>query len=352
MTSSAPLPSLAVVLISYNTAALTLKAVKSVLASEGVRLQVWLVDNNSHDASLEKLQRKYKLTSCNLAQMPGVAARLNHVSDIQFLRSAWCGEAEGHQIIALALSDNLGFARANNLASFLSQGEAVFFLNTDAVIEPATMAKLWRALEKPRRVKTNRAKTTKGYGLVAAHLRNPDGTVQRQGGSLPTLGRVWRWMMFWDDIPLLRRLAPSYQAHEDEARAWFRQDNVEMGWVGGTALMARRDCFEALEGFDPAIFMYAEDIDLCWRAHKLGWQVGLVAAGNVEHIGSASGSSRQAILGEIKGMLYLWHKHRPGSVAWLRWILRIGLWWRVIIFGILRQYGKQRIYQEALALVR
>ena len=52
--------------------------------------------------------------------------------------------------------------------------------------------------------------------------------------------------------------------------------------------MARRDALEQLGGFDESYFMYAEDMDLCWRAHQAGWGVGFAGAASVTHVQGVS----------------------------------------------------------------
>ena len=52
--------------------------------------------------------------------------------------------------------------------------------------------------------------------------------------------------------------------------------------------MARPSALAELGGFDEAYFMYAEDMDLCWRAHHAGWGVGFAGAASVTHIQGVS----------------------------------------------------------------
>ncbi len=54
-------------------------------------------------------------------------------------------------------------------------------------------------------------------------------------------------------------------------------------WVSGAFFVIRHGAFEQLGGFDEAYFMFAEDIDLCWRAHKAGVGVGVAPTAIVTH---------------------------------------------------------------------
>ncbi|MHB8220711.1 MAG: glycosyltransferase family 2 protein [Acidimicrobiales bacterium] len=60
------------------------------------------------------------------------------------------------------------------------------------------------------------------------------------------------------------------------------------GWVSGACLLVRTAAMEELGGFDESYFMFAEDMDLCWRAHQAGWGVGVEPAAVVTHAGGVA----------------------------------------------------------------
>jgi N-acetylglucosaminyl-diphospho-decaprenol L-rhamnosyltransferase len=71
-------------------------------------------------------------------------------------------------------------------------------------------------------------------------------------------------------------------------------DRVAPGWVSGVALMVRRAEFLAVGGFDPAFFMYYEDVDLCRRYRARGLELERVVEACVVHEGGRSRVSARA----------------------------------------------------------
>ena len=76
------------------------------------------------------------------------------------------------------------------------------------------------------------------------------------------------------------RFTRSYQHNELDGASG---DAVEVDWVSGACFVVRRSAFEEVGGFDEAYFMYAEDVDLCWRLGRHGWSVAYVPTAEVTH---------------------------------------------------------------------
>ena len=86
--------------------------------------------------------------------------------------------------------------------------------------------------------------------------------------------------LFNPENPFTRRYNPGTPEGADVV--------TEAGWVSGSCFLARRGALEELGGFDEAYFMYAEDMDLCWRAHQAGWGVGFAGTAEVTHVQGVS----------------------------------------------------------------
>jgi GT2 family glycosyltransferase len=146
---------------------------------------------------------------------------------------------------------NRGFARAANEGCRLSRGEWFLLLNPDMSATPdfldGVLTLVDRLAAQPR------------TGIVGLQLRNSDGSRQLSAGPCPTLAGTLARLV-------LPRACRKY-------RFVSGQRSQEVPWVTGCCLLVRRSCFEQLGGFDRNFFLYYEDVDLCRRAHALGWSV-------------------------------------------------------------------------------
>jgi N-acetylglucosaminyl-diphospho-decaprenol L-rhamnosyltransferase len=82
-----------------------------------------------------------------------------------------------------------------------------------------------------------------------------------------------------EDNPFTRRYRPAPPSTEGLTAA---------DWVSGACFMARRQAFEEVGGFDERYFMFAEDMDLCYRLHQAGWGVGFQPDATVTHVQGVS----------------------------------------------------------------
>ena len=155
---------------------------------------------------------------------------------------------------------NLGFARATNIGVSLTGSAYVLLLNPDATLEPDAVAVLDRALD------ADLAVGVAGPRVVAA-----DGATYPSARSFPSIvdaaGHAFLGLVRPDN-----RYSRRYKHPESP------------DWVSGTAMLLRREAFEAIGGFDEDYFMYVEDVDFCWRLTRRGWNVAYVDGAVVRHL--------------------------------------------------------------------
>ena len=296
-------PEIAVVLVSHNTRELLLDALVSV---RGAR-EVVVVDNASTDDSVAVVRRAFP------------------------------------EVKVVESPVNVGYGAAANLGIAACSSPFVLLLNSDVVKRPGALSALTAHLERNPRA-----------GLVGPRLVNPDGTLQRSCFAFLGTARLaveksalGRWLAA---VPGLRRWLV-HQGPYDRSR--------KVPWVLGAALAIRREAFDDVGGFDPSFFLYGEEVDLCYRLWKAGWEVHYTPAATVEHLGggSTAAARREVEVRRVDSARRFYRRHYPPVRATLLDLLiRIAMrlrWVRDSLrLRLARDDGRRRRLAEDLAVWR
>lgn len=321
---------LSVIVVSYNTKTLTVQTLysleKEVLESPILQgeTEIFVVDNNSTDDSVAAITDFAKKTKLKL--------------------------------YLLKNKENVGFARANNQAIEKSEGKYLFLLNSDTIVEKNAVRQMVEVLSSSTDSSTAVLSTAHNQldhlGVLAATLQNPDGTLQKQGGSLPTLVSLFFHMTLLDDLPVLGKYLPSTQ-HTGSFHSPTKNSLLtSMGWVAGTALMIKREVVEEIGLLDEHIFMYGEDVEWCMRAQAHHWDVAIHNTAMITHLQSQSAGKERALRGELLGYLYIWSKHKPfWQIAVARTLLLYGCFIRCTIFSLMGEMAKANIYYRIMKTI-
>lgn len=191
-----------------------------------------------------------------------------------------CGQmmsSEFPQAIFIQSDQNLGFAKANNLAFTRSRGRSVLFLNPDTEIQPASLQRLVTALHSSPRA-----------GMVGAHLLNSDLSLQTT--CVTALPSILNQAL---SSRYLRQTFPNWRIWG--MRPLFEEADkpVPVEAISGACMMAKRDVIEQVCGFSTDYFMYSEDMDLCVKVAKSGWEIYYVPDARIIHHAGGSSSCRQ-----------------------------------------------------------
>ena len=257
-------PELSVVIVSYRCGALLDECLTSLAANRAdVDMEVEVVDNASGDDTVEVSRRH-----------------------------AW--------VTTTALDENLGFARANNVAMDRARGRAVLVLNPDTVVPPgalrACLDELWR---------------DPAVGLLSPRLIDREGRLDRRcHRGFPTLWSSFCYFTTLDRVfrgPRSRRYT---MGHLPETEA------ADVEAVSGAFMLMPRDAMVVVGGFDEQFFMYAEDIDLSLRFIEHGYRVRYWPGVDVVHVGAGSNVAGQrppaANAAYFRTMAPFVRKHRKG----------------------------------------
>ena len=293
---------LSIIIVSFNTQEILTDCVNSVVKyTKDLRYEIIIVDNGSQDGSLERIKELE-----------------NNFSQVSLINA----------------QNNLGFGKANNLGAVKAKGDYLLFLNSDTLI-----------FDNAIKESIDKLKKIPGYGVFSCKLLNADKSVQASGGHFPSLGNVFAWQFFIDDLPLIGQLIPSFHPQ----LASYNRDR-QMDWVTGAFMIIPKKVFAEVGGFDNNIFMYTEEMELCFRLRKLGYKTFYQNSPAIIHLGGASGGSVFALTNEVKNMIYFFRKHKPSwQLPLIRLFFFFGSLFRLLIFGIIKgDENARRAYTQAI----
>jgi N-acetylglucosaminyl-diphospho-decaprenol L-rhamnosyltransferase len=176
-----------------------------------------------------------------------------------------------HDVEVIETGRNLGYGSGANRGAGVSTADLLVICNPDVVVDREALAKLKIAVECDR-----------DLAIVGPLVLEPGGTRYPSARRFPSL-------VEGAGHALAGLLAPGNRFSRR-----YRMDDLNTGrtmnvdWVSGSFMLVRRQVFEELGGFDETYFMYGEDVDLCWRAHRAGWGVAYVPSASVTHQGGVT----------------------------------------------------------------
>jgi N-acetylglucosaminyl-diphospho-decaprenol L-rhamnosyltransferase len=163
---------------------------------------------------------------------------------------------------------NLGFGPAVNLVAQRTETPWIAAANADVVLTAGALEALLTA-----------GARDPAAGIVAPRLFTPDGGTEHSVHPFPTLGFTLAF-----NLGLARMRGDRLMLEG----SWDPQRERTVDWAVGAFLLIRRAAWDQIGGFDPAQWMYAEDLDLGWRAAAGGWHTLYAPAARVQHIGAAA----------------------------------------------------------------
>lgn len=288
---------LSIVILSFNTPLMVADCIKSLSSHfskelKEKQIEIVVVDNASTKENLDKLEIKLK-----------------GLLGIKLIKN----------------KENSGFGRGCNLGAENSQGEYVLFLNSDTLVSDRGLLKMTDFLEKNPQV-----------AILGGKLFNPDGTPQQSAGKFYNLINFFIMLVGGQRKGLLLSSPEKI---------------TTVDWVSGACFMTKKEIFESLGGFDKELFMYVEDMELCYRAKKSGLKTFFFPDTKIIHREHGSSSRTFAVLNIYKGLMYFYKKHK--NFIEYR-IVYVALWLKALVIYLLgritNNYYYISTYEEALKL--
>jgi len=268
-----------IIIVSFNTREVLRQCLQSVICeSVDLKVEIIVVDNHSLDGSPEMVEQEFQ--------------------QVRLLRS----------------EINLGFGAANNLGLEQARGSYFVLLNSDAFLQPNAL-----------KAAINHMNKTRECGLGGGRLIGRDGSWQPSARTFHSI--------LGDFIVMTGMAArfPRSRFFGDFDRTWADiGEAASVDWVPGAFCIMRPSVLEKVGSFDPAFFLYYEEVDLCRRIKLAGYSIWYWPDIVVVHIGGESSrqlktlefspQSAQVVLWRMRSTLLYYRKHHGAQVYLAKWL--------------------------------
>lgn len=210
------------------------------------------------------------------------------------------------EIRVVEYSKNYGFAEGYNKALKSIETEYTVILNNDVLVTENWLDPILKIMDEDPKIAACQPKIrslsepTKFEHAGAA------------GGYLDTLAYAFCKGRILDHV------------ETDEGQY---NENTEVFWASGAAMVVRTDLFNKLGGFDHSYFAHYEEIDLCWRMKRAGYKIMSINESVVYHLGGGTlpyESSKKIYL-NFRNSLTTYIKNEQGALKYPKFIFRLVL---------------------------
>lgn len=281
---------LSIIIVNYNVRHFLEQCLYSVRAAmKGLNAEVWVVDNQSSDGSLEYLQPRFTW--------------------VQFLAS----------------SENLGFAKANNLAVEKANGEHILFLNPDTLIPADSLRKCLDFMAQHPTAGSLGVRMLDGSGRFLPESK------RAFPSPLTSLFKLSGLSALFPHSPLFSRYHLGHLADNEDH---------EVDVLAGAFMWVRKAALLKTNGaFDPAFFMYGEDVDLSYRIQQAGFKNYYFSGVSILHFKGEStkkGSLNYVRMFYQAMSLFVQKHYGSGEAGIFSFLIKMAIWFRAMVSALTR----------------
>jgi GT2 family glycosyltransferase len=279
---------LSIIVVSWNAKSYVQECLTSLSQqSLNVSIEIIVVDNASSDGTPEMVQQQFP------------------------------------HMILIRNSENLGFAKANNIGLRVAKGRYLCLINSDVNVPPECLQTIHDFMEQNPAV-----------GVAGPRMLTTDGLVSRSYMRFPTL-----WNSFCNALSLDSVFKGSHLFGGVLMSDFDNKKTSEVDVLNGWFLVVRREAADLVGFLDESFFMYGEDIDWSYRFHHAGWGRVYFAGASALHYGGASSKAAST-------RFYI-QMHRANLQYWKKHYSRVGVlgyWLTTLVHHALRTMAYSLVY--------
>ncbi len=293
---------LSIIIVSYNTKKLLEDCLKSVYQNtHSISYEIIVVDNSSQDGTVEMVENSFPY--------------------IKLIKN----------------KTNVGFVKANNQGIRISNGKYILLLNPDTLVLDPALDKMVEFMNMHDDV-----------GISGCRLYwDKKKTLQRTCSTFPTL----KTAIF--EYTILKFLFPNNSILKKHwMEEWKRDTICEVDTVSGACMIIRHELLNEVGLLDEKIFMYFEEVDLCYRAKQNDWKVYFTPTAEIIHYsGQSSKFNIESSRIFKESMLYFYNKHYGLTFYFmLKGILLVNSLLIKVGTKILKSIDKYRVERRAMSM--
>lgn len=275
-------PKISIIIVNYNVRDFLVNALQSLQKSlRNISHEIFVVDNASIDDSIIVIKKEFP------------------------------------DVIVIENEENLGFAKANNLALKRCKGDFILLLNPDTLVGEDTISGMINFFEK-----------NPFAGVAGCKILNADGSLQLAcRRSYPT-----PWSSF-AKLSGLSSFFPKSKLFGGYNLTYMDPNKTyEVEALSGSFMMFHREVYDDIGGLDESFFMYGEDLDWFYRAYKKGWKIFYVHSTQIIHFkGESTKKSDFDAVKKFYEAMHLFVKKHYRSTSLIVPILRMGIFVRSLV---------------------
>lgn len=256
------------IIVNYNSTDYAIQCIDSIYKSAlGYKLHIIVVDNASNDNPIRIIKKH-----------PNV--------DLIYNR------------------ENFGFSTAVNIGIEKTSSETLILLNPDTIVSDRFFGKIVSYLNENQDVAIVGPKIFESNG-------NVQGSARRFPNALSSIfGRKSPVTKIFPNNPVTKREFVCFNHNNDSP--------IEVDWVSGACMVARKTALKSVGCFDEKYFLYWEDADLCKRLNNAGWRIIYFPQAEIyHHTGTSSNTAPIASILHFHKSCYLLFNKNAG------WLLKI-----------------------------
>ncbi|MBO4487034.1 MAG: glycosyltransferase family 2 protein [Bacteroidaceae bacterium] len=291
---------LTAIIVNYNVKHYVLQCLLSLRrAAKGLDWEVFVVDNNSSDRSVEYLKENFS-------------------------------EGSFPQLHIIANADNPGFGKANNQAFLQAKGDYVLYINPDTFVSEDTLHQCLTFMEKHP-----------DAGCLGVKMLNANGTFapeSRRGVPTP-----------WASFCKITRLSKLFPRSKTFGYYYLQHlpinEPAQVEIVSGAFMMVKREVVSRVGVFDEDYFMYCEDTDLSYRMLKAGMHNYYLPTQILHYKGESTRQNTYSYVNNFYKAIFIFFKKHFNSHIFLLRILIYAAVYVLAAFSFLKRKYRQLAYK-------